>query len=425
MKVEVESLDRVRKSIEVTLDEGKIDEMREEIYEELKKRAKIKGFRPGKVPRSVIQAYYKEYIDDEVKRKMVEETMGDALSETHVEPLSEPRIEFLDDGDRHGYKIECEVTPEFELPGYEGITAEVEKITVTDDEVAKRMESLRQMHAELVDKETDQGAQKGDMVMVKYEGFRDGQPVKNIKSESYPIDLGGSNLMPEFEDALIGMKVGEEKEIEIEFAADYPDKDVASKTVLFKLLLKEIKEKRLPELNDDFAKDVGFETIEQLGGEARKELEREREAQRRNAITDQIATFLLEKTDIPVPARVLQKRAEMMVQDARSRMKAGGMSAAEEASLNTALQKEYEPEAAKRIRLGMILVKIADNEGIQVDDAEVEERLRKIADETKRGYDYIREFYDKYDLRGNLRNGMLEEKTFNLLVEKAAVKEKE
>src|SRR5208282_4180249 len=169
MKVEVESVDRVRKNIEVILDEEKVNELREGIYEELKKRAKIKGFRPGKVPRSVIQAYYKEYIDDELKRKMVEETMGDALVETHVTPVSEPRVQFLEEDRRYGYKMECEIVPEFELPSYEGIEVEVERIEVTDEEMAGRLEAMQQMHVQMVDRGADEAARKGDFVILSYE----------------------------------------------------------------------------------------------------------------------------------------------------------------------------------------------------------------------------------------------------------------
>ena len=160
MKAEVESLDRVRKNIEVILEEAEVDELREGIYQELKKSAKIKGFRPGKVPRSVIQAYYKEYIDGELKRKMVEETMEKALAETDVKPVSEPRIEFLEEDNRHGYKMECETVPEFELPAYEGIEVEVEKIRVTDEEVAGRLEAMRQMHTEMIDRPVGRGCPK-------------------------------------------------------------------------------------------------------------------------------------------------------------------------------------------------------------------------------------------------------------------------
>lgn len=278
MKVEVENLDRVRKNIEVILDEQKISEIREEIYTELKKRAKVKGFRPGKVPRSILQSFYKDYLDDELKRKMVEETMGDALSETHVEPVSEPRIEFLEENT--GYKMECEVEPEFDLPDYVGIEAEVEKTVVTDEDVTKRLETMREMHTQLVAKVGGEPVQKGDFVIVKYEGFYNGKPVKDVKSDSYPLDLGDPNVMPEFEAGLMGAKVGEVREIELKFADDYPDKDIAGKPILMQVEVKEIKEKKLPEINDDFAKDLGFENTEVLKEEARKGLEREQESKK-------------------------------------------------------------------------------------------------------------------------------------------------
>ncbi len=425
MKVEVESLDRIRKNIEVILEEATVDELREGIYQELKKSAKIKGFRPGKVPRSVIQAYYKEYVDGELKRKMVEETMEKALAETDVKPVSEPRIEFLEDGSRHGYKMECETAPEFELPVYEGIEVEAEKVQVTDKDVAGRLETMRQMHTEMIDRPVGEAARKGDFVILRYEAFHNGKPVEGVKADAYPLDLGSANLMPEFEDAVTGMKAGEEKEVEVNFPADYPDKNIAGKKLVFNVLAKEVKEKKLPELGDEFAKDVGFEDMDKLRLEVIKGLEKGKEVQRKDAITEQIASFLLANTDVPVPARLRARRVEALVQEARSRMKTGALSDEEDRSFNAALQKEYEPEAEKRIRMGMILAKIADREGIRVEDHEMDERLRKIAEETKRAYDYIKEFYDKYDLKSNLRESILHEKTIGLLMEKAVVKEKE
>jgi trigger factor len=349
--------------------------------------------------------------------------MGEALSEMHVEPVSEPRVQFLEDN-RYGYTMDCEVAPEFELPDYQGIETEVAKIEIAEEDVAKRIDAMRQMHSELIDRENQEPAQKGDMVMVQYEGFRDGQPVKGVKADSYPIDLGGSNLMPEFEAGLLGMRAGEEKDLEINFPEDYPDKDIAGKNILFKVLVKEIKERRLPDVTDEFAKDVGFENVDGLSAEVRKELEKEQESQRKNAITQQIVQFLIDKTDLPVPLRLLQKRVEAMVQEARSRMKTGALSNQDDRDFNAALEKQYGPEAEKRIKMGMILTKIAEREAIGVEDSEVEEQLKKIAEETKRAYDYIKDFYEKYDLTGNLKNSILEEKTINLLIEKAVVKEK-
>lgn len=422
MKVAVESLDRVRKNVEVILDEEKISEIREEIYAELKKRAKVKGFRPGKVPKSILQSFYKDYVDEETRRKMVEQTMGDALSETHVEPLSEPRIEFLEE--KHGYKMEIEVEPEFDLPSYDGIEAEVEKAAVTEEDVTKRLEAMREMHAQLVAKEGADSVAKGDFVIVRYEGFHNGKPVKDVKSDSYPIDLADPHVMPEFASGLVDAKIGEEREIELKFGDDYPDKDIAGKPILMKVEVKEIKEKRLPEINDDFAKDLGFENTAALKEEARKGLEKEQESKRKNLITEQIAEYLLKETDVPVPERLLQKRVEALVEDARARMKTGALSGDAERSFNAALQKEYEPEAAKRLKMGMILAKIAEKEGITVGESEVDERVRRIAEETKRSYDYIKDFYEKYRLKENLKQSLLEEKTVGYLVEKAAVKEK-
>jgi len=424
MKVEVENLDRVRKNIEVILDDEKVNRLRDDIYNRLRKQAKVKGFRPGKAPRSVLESLYRDYVDDELKKRMVEETMGDALTETKVEPVSEPRIEFVEEENRFGYKMECEVEPEFDLPVYVGIEAEVEKIQVTEEDIEKRLKTIQEMHTQLIDREAGARVEKGDFVVVKYEGFHNGKPVKDVRSDSYPLDLGDPNVMPEFASGLIGIEIGGETEIELKFGDDYPDKGIAGKPITMKVEVKEIKEKKLPEINDDFAKDVGSENMEVLRSEVRKALEKEQEAKRRGALMDSIGTFLLEKTDIPVPSRLLHKRVEMLVQDARARMKTGSMSPEDDRTLAAALQKDYEPEAEKRIRMGMILAKIARLEAISVEEHEVDDRLKRIAEETKRAYDYIRDFYDKYDLRGNLRNSILEEKTFNLLIEKAAVKEK-
>ncbi|MBP1747422.1 MAG: tig, partial [Deltaproteobacteria bacterium] len=262
MNVEVESLDKVRKKVQVVLPEEKISELRESIYEELRKKAKIKGFRPGKVPKSIITTYYKDYIEEELQTRMVQSTMGEALFTAKVDPITEPIVNFIDEDGRHGYELECEVVPEIELPSYKGVEVDVDAINVSDDDVEKRIDGLQHMHAEMIARESDAAAQKGDFIVIKYQGYMDGKPVKGVGAEFYPVELGSTTLLPEFEAGLIGTKAGEEKEIEITFPEDYPDKDIATKTMQFQVLVKEIKEKRLPEINDEFAKDLNFENLE-------------------------------------------------------------------------------------------------------------------------------------------------------------------
>lgn len=424
MKVEVENLDRVKKKVQVSLDEDKVRALRETVFEEIRRKARIKGFRPGKVPRSIVESYYKDLIDEEVKKKIIESTMAEAFSEAKVNPVSEPHVVFPEEGNDAGYTMECEVLPEFELPPYKGIEVEVDQLKITDEEVDNRIEALKQMHAELINKAADEPANKGDLVIIQYEGFHQGKPLKDAKSDAYPVALGTPGLMPEFENGLMGMRVDEEKELTVDFPPDNPDKSIAGKQVTFKIRVKEIKEQRTPELNDEFAKDAGFEDMARLREGVTGELQKEKESQKRMATNAKIVDALIAGTDIPVPQRMLEKRAEGMAQDARMRMRTDRLGDEQEARIAIALKKEMEPEAEKRIRAEMILSRIAEAEGITVDDTDVDQRLRRIAEDTKRAYDYIKNFYEKNNLLENLQASILEEKSLEFVINSATIREK-
>ncbi len=279
------------------------------------------------------------------------------------------------------------------------------------------------MHAELILKE-GVGAAKGDLVVIKYQGYANGKPLKEVVAESYPLELGTNTLMPEFENIIYGMKVNEEREIEITFPDDYPDKDIAQKTILFKVMLKEIREKRLPEVNDEFAKDVGFENIEDLKNGLRKEIEKEKERVKNQTIIQKIHQFLIQGIDIPVPKRLLERRLEMMVDEAKSRFKTDNLTSDEIGNLEQNLRREFEGRAEERIKVEIVLSKIAEKEGIKVEDSEVLERIKKIAEETKRSYQDIVDFYKRNNLMGRLKDVIVEEKTNTFLKENALIKEK-
>jgi trigger factor len=425
MNVEVESLDKVRKKVQVVLPEEKISELRESIYEELRKKAKIKGFRPGKVPKSIITTYYKDYIEEELQTRMVQSTMGEALFTAKVDPITEPIVNFIDEDERHGYELECEVVPEIELPSYKGVEVDVDAINVTDDDVEKRIDGLQHMHAEMIARESDAVAQKGDFIVIKYQGYMDGKPVKGVGAEFYPVELGSTTLLPEFEAGLIGTKAGEEKDIEITFPEDYPDKDIATKTMQFQVLVKEIKEKRLPEINDEFAKDLNFENLEVMKAGLREELGKEKEVARQREIAQKIMEKLLNNTDVPVPKRLLDKRVQGMIEDAKNRLKADKLSEEEEGNLDGNLRKEFEPRAQERIKGEVVIKKIADSESITVNDDEVHERMKKMAEESRRSYEEIERLYREYNMIDSLRANIMEEKTLNFLRDNAVVKEKQ
>ncbi len=424
MKVQVENIDSVKKKVEVVLPEEKINSIRESIYSELQKQAKIKGFRPGKVPRPMIISYYKDYIDDELKKRMVQETMYEALDEAKVNPVVQPVVDFINEADRQGYVLECEVIPDIELPAYKGIEVEVEPIEVSEEEVAKRLDGLQHMHAEIVAREGDRGAQNGDLVIIKYQGYEDGKPVKGIETEAYPVELGSSTLMPEFENALIGMKENEEKEVPISFPDDYPDKDIAKKTLQFKVTMKDIKEKRLPEINDEFAKDLNFDNIEAMHKGLRDEILKEKENVRSKEIAQKVMDALISGVDIPVPKILLEKRIEMMMEEAKSRFKADRLTEEEARGIEERFRKDFEKSAETRIKSEILITKISEKEGIGADENDVQERIKKIAEDAKRPLNDVRNFYEQYNLLNNLRSSIIEERTVSFLRDNALIKER-
>ena len=424
MKVEVTDVDRVRKKVEVIIPEEKFSELKEGIYDELKKKAKIKGFRPGKVPKSIITTYYKDYIDEEVNRRMIEVSMADALIEAKVDPLTEPIVDFVEVEGRHGYTLECEVVPDLELPNYKGLEVEADPVKVTEDDVKNRVTGLREMHAEMISKELEEGAQKGDFVIVKYQGYLNGKPLKDVATESYPLELGSGNLLPDFENAVFGMKAAEEKEVNVSFPDDYPDKDIAKKTILFKITAKEIRQKRLPDINDEFAKDLNYENMEKLEEGLREEIRKEKEKMRNQAVSQKLMETLINSVEIPVPERVREKRVEAMMQDAQARFNTERFSEEELRQFEANFKKDFEKRAEERIKSDIVLSKIADKEGIKVEEGDVYERIKKLADDTKRSFDDVKSFYEKNNMMDYLKDMILQEKTLDFLKGSAVVKEK-
>ncbi len=423
MKVDVETLDRVRKQVEVLLPSEEIEGLKEEIIKDLAKHAKIKGFRPGKVPRSILVSFYKDFIEEETQRRMVETTMGDALLEAQINPLVDPIIDFFEKEGSRGYRIDCEVAPEIDLPQYKGLEVEAEPVVVTDDDVAQRLDGLREMHAQVSPKEGDT-AELGDFVLVKYQAYADGKPVKDVASEAYPMQLGNNTLIPEFETALVGMPVGAEKEVDVEFPEDYPDKEFAGRKMLFKVTMKEVRTRTLPVVNDDFAKDLNYDDLSGLMEGLKKEIAKEKETGRKRGITEKLIEAILKDTEIPVPKRFLEKRVDANVEEAHTRYGGEAMSADERSVIETGLRKEFERREEEKIKVEILLARIAKEEGLTVEEDDVVERIKAVAEGAKRPYEEVRGFYEQNDYMDSLRGNVLREKTIDFLHGQSIIKEK-
>jgi len=423
MKVQVETLDSVNKKVEVLIPEETVAGIRESIYDEVRKNAKIKGFRQGKVPRPIIIQYYRDYIEEETKKRMLQDTMFDALKEAKVEPVTEPVVDFVEDGEKHGYILDCEVMPEFEVPQYTGVEIEAEPINITDEDVEQRIESMRNFHASFEPKESGAAAEKGDFVVIKYQGYYNGEEMKQIVAEAYPLELGNAMLMPEFEDAVIGMKENDERDVEIPFPDDYPDKDIASKKILFKVTMKEIKQKMLPEINDEFARDMSFEDLGVMRKGVREELSKEKEGFRKRELTQKLLDAILKDLDIVVPKRLLEKRVNGMIDEAESRYQPDRFSTDEMKEIREKMMTDFSKRAEEGIRAEIVLARIAEKEEIKADDKDVEERLKVIAQDANKTYNEVKGLYEQYGLVPGLKEKIVEEKTIAWLLDRAVLRE--
>jgi len=229
--------------------------------------------------------------------------------------------------------------------------------------------------------------------------------------------------MPEFENAVIGMKENEERDVEVTFPDDYPDKDIASKKILFKVTMKEIKQKVLPEVNDDFARDMSFENLEVMHKGVREEMTKEREGFRKRELTQKALNVLLKDMDIPVPKRFLDKRVHGMIEEAQSRYQTDKFSADEMNALSEKMHTEFEKRAEERIKAEIILARIAEKEGIKADDKDVEERLKTIAEDANKTYNEVKGIYEQYGLVAGLRDSIVEEKAIEFVLVNAVVKD--
>ena len=266
MKASVEEISAIKRKISVEIPEDQVVKEVDSLYKDLGQKAKIKGFRPGKVPRNILERYFKDYVKAEVIQKLIEESYPKALSETELQPVSPPAIDpgEFEGGKPFQYSAVIEIKPDFKPEGYTGLNIEGKKEEVKDEEVEQRLKALQNLHANLNTISEARPIQTGDYVIVDYEAKVEGKPLEGGKAIDFTVEVGSGQFIPTFEEKLIGLRLEEEKEIEVSFPADYGYQKWAGKTISFHVKIKEIKAKILPPLDDEFAKDLGYSSLEEL-----------------------------------------------------------------------------------------------------------------------------------------------------------------
>lgn len=424
MKVSVEEINSIKKKVNVEIPEDRVTKEVESSYGELRKKAKIKGFRPGKVPRNILERHFKDYVKAEVMQKLIQDTYPAALSEVGLHPVSDPMI---DPGDMEGggsfqYSATIEVKPDIQLEGYVGLNIEGKREGAKDEEVEERVKGLQNLHAQVKTISQARPIETGDYVIVDYEARMDNKPLEEGKAIDFTVEVGSGRFIPEFEEKLVGLRPEEEKEIDVSFPEDYGYKKWAGKTISFRVRIKEIKEKILPALDDEFAKDLGdYSSLEELKHKLKAEIEKEKERALERQLKDQMVDQLLQSNSFEVPESLVEEQAKALVSDTKLRFAAQGVDFKNLGVSEEKLHEDYREMARKQVRTFLILEKIAGQEGITVTDGETEDRLREISERIHQKFDVVKRYYEKNGLIPEVKAGIMSEKTLNFLLQKANV----
>ncbi len=375
----------------------------------LSRRTKVPGFRPGKAPRGVLEAVLGHgAVLEEAVDRLVQSAYRDALIEKEILPLTNADVEIVqaEEGKPLIFKATVPIRPEVQLGDYANFNFRPEIETTDEAKVDKVVEELRDQNASLSPVE-ERGAQKGDYAVIKYEGTRDGVPFEGGAAERMPLIIGEDRLIPGFEDELVGLTIGDTKGFDITFPADYGEESLAGQKAHFEVELRELREKILPEADDDFARSMGdFTDLANLRVEVEKRLKRNALDKARHSFSDRIIEYAVANATIDLPDVLLEQEVEVMHDEFRSAMARQGITeeAYEKVSGKTHedLHSDFRPDAEKRVKVLLVLSRIAETEGLEISDVDVEAEIAKGREryagdpklakyfESDRGRNYIR-----------------------------------
>lgn len=425
MKFDVENVSDVKKKISVEVPAERVVSEIDAAYGRLKNQVKMDGFRKGKIPRTVLERYYHGQVNYEVLSKLINESYKRVLSEYGITPVSDPEIDAqpISAGTAFKYSVTVEVKPEMEIAGYEGMKIEKERVSIPDRMVNEKIEELRKRHATLED--VERPLEPGDTGLIDFEGVMDGTPFKGGKAQDMLLKIGSGRLIPGFEEQLVGMSAGEEKEINVRFPEDYNHKEFAGKDATFMVKLKGVKLEILPSVDDEFAKDLNFSTLDELKADIRKGMEREAALVARNKMRVQVIDALIEKNPLDVPREMLEKHKERLLEDLKKKYTGSGIDVDAAIKNNSGIMENLEKTALAQIKGVQLLMAIARKEGVKVSDSELEERFKSMAEEFNADIAAMKGYYEKNKLMDILRREILEDKVYDFIISKANVVEVE
>jgi trigger factor len=397
----------------------------EEVYAEISKVANIPGFRPGKAPVEMVKKQYAANAREEALKRLVSDAYKAALEEHGINPVGFPEITDVsfEIGQPLLFKAKVETRPKFKVKNYKGIKVEKKKAVIKDDDVNKTIENLRELNAKY---EAVEGrpVQMDDYVVADLDCSIDGKPLHK-RRENIWLFIDKESMMPGLHEKMVGMNKGEERDVEVTLPEQYPDKNAAGKKVIYHVKAKELKKRVLPAVDDELAKDLGKDSLEQLKKDIAEELERRLKANIEIEAENQLLKKLVDENKFDAPKSLKERQLKYMVEDAKARLEQKGLKRAELDKKEEEFRAKFKEDAERQVRLFFILDEIAALEHVDISDADFDTAYKTISAQTGKFEKDIKEHYEKEDLLGDLEEKIRESKTIELLMKEANVVEVE
>lgn len=412
---------------EITVEAAKFEDAMKKVYFKSAKYFNIPGFRKGKAPMQIVEKYYgPEIFYEDAFNEVAQEALEEAVEENKLDVVSRPEVDVkqMEKGKDLIFTVVMQTKPEAEVSKYKGIEIKKVEYNVTDEDIEHELHHMQEHNSRLISVE-DRAVESGDTTTIDFEGSVDGVPFEDGKAENYDLEIGSNTFIPGFEDQIIGMKIDEEKDVKVKFPEEYFSKELAGKDAVFKVKLHEIKKKELPELDDEFAKDVSeFDTLKELKADIKAKKEKQNEEKAKYETQDAVIKALCEKTKVEIPSGMVEMEVENMLKDFEQRLAYQGLNLEQYFKMmgktEEEVKKEYEPQAIEGIKSRLALEAVIKAEKIEATDKEVEDKMKEMA--KNYGKENDEEFLKNENVKNYIKQGLESEKAIDFLVKNAKIK---
>ncbi len=428
MQVKVEDISSVKKVLHVEIPKDTVALELDNAYKELKKTAKIKGFRPGKTPRSVLERMFKKDVHNDVSSKLLQDSFVEALKETDLNIVGNPQIDppQLDENGPYKYDAAVEIKPDIDKIDFKGLKLKKALYQITDEELNAQLQMLQKNLAEQIPVTEDRGVKKDDFVRIDYEGFENGKPFSETqKTENFTMKIGAGAISKALDDGLIGKKPGEDIEITVNFPEDHFNKKLVNHEITFQVKLKEIRQEVLPEMDDEFAKKLGqYKTLDDVKNAITDNLKQGYDKRVEQELNEQIFQQLIEKTEFELPESMVEYELNGIIDEVEKTLTYYNKSMEDQGLTRESLAEKHRETAEKKVRRHLVLDKIMDQEELTLSDQELDAGFDEMAQAVNQPVETIKSYYNQDQSNFEFfKHTLLEKQAIKLIIDSSTIEE--